>query len=338
MSDTKIQVPNSRMEQYLANVLSVLGGSEAVYDPGLPQSREEQYLTAILKLIKEKGSGGEVSGFETITVTDEDIDLDNQTFTLPKTPTDNFILNGLMGSIIMTKDIWGTGYQGYYFMAKGQSITGYLITVTDTSGMYSIVSSAGIDAFMDLVAKFDDYQEKLVSGTNIKTINGQSVLGEGNIDISQEIISCTIDEETGDGTLAKAPTSKSYIIDISGAYLVMNDFGDLNPIQPGDHTYLGYQFANIQPDSNEINIIQFSSKGTRVVIKQVTVPANVAINNYLTIASAESTYAKKTDLNAYVKTADLEKKIPNPPSTNGTYVYKATRTDSGVTFEWVLES
>lgn len=306
MNDTKIQVPNSRMEQYLANVLSVLGGNEAVYDPGLPQSREEQYLTAILKLMKEKGNGGEVSGFETITVTDENIDLDNQTFTLPKTPTDNFILNGLMGSIIMTKDIWGTGYQGYCFMAKGQSISGYLITVTDTSGMYSIVSSVGTDAFMDLVNEFNDYQEKLVSGTNIKTINGQSVLGEGNIDISQEIISCTINEETGDGTLAKAPTGKSYIIDISGAYLVMNDFGDLNPIQPGDHTYLGYQFANIQPDSTEINIIQLSSKGTRVVTKQVTVPANV--------------------------------KIPNPPSTNGTYVYKATRTDSGVTFEWVLES
>lgn len=306
MSDTKIQVPNSRMEQYLANVLSVLGGSEAVYDPGLPQSREEQYLTAILKLIKEKGNGGEVSGFETITVTDENIDLDNQTFTLPKTPTDNFILNGIIGSVIMTKDMWGTGYQGYYFMAKGQSITGYLITVTDTSGTLSLVSSVGTDAFMDLVNKFNDYQEKLVSGTNIKTINGQSVLGEGNIDISQEIISCTINEETGDGTLAKAPTGKSYIIDISGAYLVMNDFGDLNPIQPGDHTYLGYQFANIQPDSTEINIIQLSSKGTRVIIKQVTVPANV--------------------------------KIPNPPSTNGTYVYKATRTDSGVTFEWVLES
>lgn len=211
MSDTKMPVPNSRGEQYLANVLSVLGGSEAVYDPGLPQSREEQYLTAILKLMKEKGNGG-------------------------------------------------------------------------------------------------------------------------------EIISCTIDEETGDGTLAKAPTSKSYIIDFSGVYLVMNDFGDLNPIQPGDHTYLGYEFANIQPDSTEINIIQFSSKGTKVVIKQVTVPANVTINNYLTIASAESTYAKKTDLNAYAKTAELEKKIPNPPSTNGTYVYKATRTDSGVTFEWVLES
>lgn len=31
-------------------------------------------------------------------------------------------------------------------------------------------------------------------------------------------------------------------------------------------------------------------------------------------------------------------KMPNPPLTNGTYVHKATRTDSGVTFEWVLES
>ena len=31
-------------------------------------------------------------------------------------------------------------------------------------------------------------------------------------------------------------------------------------------------------------------------------------------------------------------KMPNPLSTNGTYVHNATRTDSEVTFEWVLES
>ena len=31
-------------------------------------------------------------------------------------------------------------------------------------------------------------------------------------------------------------------------------------------------------------------------------------------------------------------KVPNPPSANGTYVYKATRIDFGVTFEWVPES
>ena len=31
-------------------------------------------------------------------------------------------------------------------------------------------------------------------------------------------------------------------------------------------------------------------------------------------------------------------KMPNPPSTNGIHVHKATLTDSEVTFEWVLES
>ena len=52
----------------------------------------------------------------------------------------------------------------------------------------------------------------------------------------------------------------------------------------------------------------------------------------------ESVYAKKTDLNAYATNATLAQKIPDPPSANGTYIYKAIRSDSGVTFEWVLES
>ncbi len=37
------------------------------------------------------------------------------------------------------------------------------------------------------------------------------------------------------------------------------------------------------------------------------------------------------------KRATAKKVVKNPPSTNGTYIYKATRSDSGVTFEWVLE-
>lgn len=31
---------------------------------------------------------------------------------------------------------------------------------------------------------YHSYQEQLVSGTNIKTINGESILGEGNLEIS----------------------------------------------------------------------------------------------------------------------------------------------------------
>lgn len=40
-------------------------------------------------------------------------------------------------------------------------------------------------------------QESLISGTNIKTINNQSILGSGNIQLATEPVSIT-DEEIGD--------------------------------------------------------------------------------------------------------------------------------------------
>lgn len=41
-----------------------------------------------------------------------------------------------------------------------------------------------INSLNDLSGKVDKKQDKLVSGDNIKTINGESILGPGNIDIS----------------------------------------------------------------------------------------------------------------------------------------------------------
>ena len=41
---------------------------------------------------------------------------------------------------------------------------------------------------VDSGKKASDFQEALVSGTNIKTVNGQSVLGQGNIEIQQNVI------------------------------------------------------------------------------------------------------------------------------------------------------
>ena len=40
------------------------------------------------------------------------------------------------------------------------------------------------DALNETVDKIKNKQDKLVSGTNIKTINGQSLLGYGNIEIT----------------------------------------------------------------------------------------------------------------------------------------------------------
>lgn len=75
------------------------------------------------------------------------------------------------------------------------------------------------------------------------------------------------------------------------------------------------------------------------------------LDNILSVLSAESlpetgnsfknlTVANKLTVGSipgYATAKDLETKMPNPPSTAGTYTYKATRTTSGVVFEWVLD-
>ena len=58
----------------------------------------------------------------------------------------------------------------------------YRWTVTNDVGAWVYVGSEG--PFYTKSESDTKYQEKLVSGTNIKTINNQSILGSGNIDTS----------------------------------------------------------------------------------------------------------------------------------------------------------
>ena len=65
-----------------------------------------------------------------------------------------------------TKEIWN---RGTYF------------GVTDLSNYFTIDEIAEIYATIELV---NNKQDVLISGTNIKTINGESLLGSGDITIS----------------------------------------------------------------------------------------------------------------------------------------------------------
>ena len=66
------------------------------------------------------------------------------------------------------------------------------IHVTEISNKPTNLSGYGItDAYTktqvdSLIPDLSDKQSKLISGTNIKTINGQSVLGSGDIVITAE--------------------------------------------------------------------------------------------------------------------------------------------------------
>lgn len=53
-----------------------------------------------------------------------------------------------------------------------------------TTANHTVVQTTIIPTGVSAYTKYHSYQEQLVSGTNIKTINGESILGEGNLEIS----------------------------------------------------------------------------------------------------------------------------------------------------------
>lgn len=53
-------------------------------------------------------------------------------------------------------------------------------TTANHTVVQTTITPTGVSAF----TSYHSYQEQLVSGTNIKTINGESILGEGNLEIS----------------------------------------------------------------------------------------------------------------------------------------------------------
>lgn len=53
-----------------------------------------------------------------------------------------------------------------------------------TTANHTVVQTTITPTGVTAATSFHSYQEQLVSGTNIKTINGESILGEGNLDIS----------------------------------------------------------------------------------------------------------------------------------------------------------
>ena len=77
---------------------------------------------------------------------------------------------------------------------------------------------AGLDAYGNLTdsgRNANSFQDVLTSGTNIKTINGQTILGPGNINISLSAAGLTLDE-VADGQTRVIPTNTSDLNNDSG--------------------------------------------------------------------------------------------------------------------------
>lgn len=87
-----------------------------------------------------------------------------------------------------------------YTAGSGIDITNNVISNTQTSAQWGNITGT-LSNQTDLQDELDDKQDTLVSGTNIKTINGSSILGNGDIEVASDI---DMFADTKNGTFYRA--------------------------------------------------------------------------------------------------------------------------------------
>lgn len=181
-------------------------------------------------------------------------------------------------------------------------VTGF-ITKTDADGYYQ---PKGEYATQDDV---DAKQDTLVSGTNIKTINSQSLLGQGNIEITVE--GGGITDAPSDGKMygrKNAQWSEVVIPDTSNmltkteasnTYQVKGDYLTAVPDEYVTETELSVKSyaTTTQLDAKLDTETYNSDKATFATKEELADKANTSdLSNYLQTSVAESTYAKKSEI------------------------------------------
>lgn len=153
-------------------------------------------------------------------------------------------------------------------------------TVNHDSDGYVVVCSSSNTTYTDypytsqatrdyVASQLSSKQDTLVSGTNIKTVNNQSILGEGNLTIDLTIYR----------VVQSLPAQD---IDPNKIYLM------LNPEGAGNNAYDEYMYVN----NGWEKIGQMGN--------------NIDLTGYLTIADASLNFATKASLADYVQTSNLD--------------------------------
>lgn len=147
------------------------------------------------------------------------------------------------------------------------------VLTTDGAGGFTFEDASDTDSWNDLLDKpttiagfgITDAQELLVSGTNIKTINGTSIMGAGNIVItgsgttgSIEFSGTTIDSDDSSGIVFTPAVTMSSDLTVENGLFVNNDLVVSGAIQSE-----GSGIPEVFSD-NEI----FLTAGTRVIVNQ----------------------------------------------------------------------
>lgn len=124
----------------------------------------------------------------------------------------------------------------YWQYTSSESQRGFVAYATYLSGANNITIMAYIIENQPVVVETDneELQEELVSGTNIKTINGESILGSGNIDTPDSKVTSAANHYTPVGWSATSGTIINSITKDEKGHIV--DIGVANGIDAGKIT------------------------------------------------------------------------------------------------------
>lgn len=159
------------------------------------------------------------------------------------------------------------------------------------------------------VATISNKQDILVSGTNIKTINSQSLLGQGNIEITVEGGGIT-DAPSDSKTYGRKNAQWSEVVipdtsdmltktEASNTYQVKGDYLTAVPDEYVTETELSAKSyaTTTQLDAKLDTETYNSDKATFATKEELADKANTSdLSNYLQTSVAESTYAKKSEI------------------------------------------
>ena len=156
------------------------------------------------------------------------------------------------------------------------------------------LSDDGTYKEIDLSSK----QDALISGTNIKTINGNSLLGEGNIEI----------QGGGEG-IADAPSDGKKYVRQNANWVEETTVDTSN-------------FATTAQLANKVDTSTYTAdKATFATKAELDNKANTSdLSNYLTTTDAESNYAKKSEmpsLEGYLQTSTADEKYATKTELSG---------------------
>ena len=207
---------------------------------------------------------------------------------------------------------------------SGGSIDAYTKTESDRK-------FATITSLQEVSNKVDTKQDTLVSNVNIKTINRQSILGSGDIEIAvgldQDAVE-TLIEQRLDELVDGAPAAVDTLKELANA--INNDPSFATTItnllsQKVDTTTYNSEKANFATKTEIADFITETDADSKYALKSEVGPGEeVDLSGYLTIESASTTYATKSeltsglavkleedDLDDYVTTDSLTSQLAN---------------------------